>query len=65
MMEKRIASLEAQIAELKQLTFEQDIYEDYIQINDILKQIQLHETSLETLEQDYLTLLAQLERNEV
>jgi ATP-binding cassette subfamily F protein 3 len=63
-LERRIHQLEDAIEDLKRQSYEQDIYEDYRKINDLLATIRDHETSLATLEQNYFQLLEQLERNE-
>jgi ATP-binding cassette subfamily F protein 3 len=64
-IESAIHAVENMITKLKQQTFEEDIYEDYQQLNPILDQIQNHEMKLQSLEQQYFTLLEELERNEV
>ena len=64
-LEQRIHALERQIAELKELSFSQDVYEDYQKINKIMSQIHDHEETLNTLEQEYYQLLEHQEQDEV
>lgn len=64
-IEAAIHHLEKMIDDLKEQTFKEDIYEDYQQLNPILDQIKTQEMKLQSLEQQYFTLLEELERNEV
>ena len=60
-VEKKIAKLEKDIERLKESTFDEEVYEDYLVLEDVNQKIDLYESELDDVMMDYLEYLESIE----